>query len=100
MRKEVLSTLQKLKNWGKETDLEVGDLVLYRSDDWRPDFWPLARVLETFPGKDQETRVVRIKYVCFDNGKFKDVKEATHSTKKPLQTSHTTHHVAESPVVE
>ena len=81
MRKEVLSTLQKLKNWGKGQELEEGDLVLYKSDDWRPDFWPLAKVVETFPGKDHETRVVRIKYVCFDNGKFRDVKEATHSTK-------------------
>ena len=81
MKKEVLSTLHKLKHWEKGPELTEGDLVLYRSDDWRPDLWPLAKVIATFPGPDKETRVVRIRYVSFENGKFKDIKEATHSTK-------------------
>ena len=81
MRTEVLSNLQKLKHWEKGPELHPGDLVLYKDDEWRPDFWPLAKVLEVFPGKDNETRVVRIRYVSFENGKFRDIKEATHSTK-------------------
>ena len=54
MRKEVLSGLQRVKSWDTRNPVEEGDLVLYRTDDWRPDAWPLARVLEVFPGKDGE----------------------------------------------
>ena len=79
MRKEVLSGIQKLKVWHTKNTLDEGDLVLYANDEWRPDCWPLGRVLEVFPGKDGEGRVVRIRYCSQENPG--QTKEGIHSTK-------------------
>ena len=78
MRKEVLQGLQKLKNWGKNDPVEVDDLVLYNHDEWRPDFWPLARIIEVYPNQDGTTRTVKIRYLHPDT---REPKEAVHSTK-------------------
>ena len=61
MRKEVISGLQKPRAFTDKEYLAPGDLVLYNNDEWRPDFWPLARVLETYPGPDGKVRTVKIR---------------------------------------
>ena len=83
MRKEVLSGMQKLRVWKQRNTVELGDLVLYASDEWRPDLWPVGRVLDVYPGKDGEGRVVRIRYCPQDNPD--QPKEGVHSTKKRIQ---------------
>ena len=75
MRTEVLSGLQKLKDWKSRNSLEVDDLVLFNNNEWRPDFWPLGRVTELLRHPDGETRTVKVR--MFD-GK---IKESTHSTR-------------------
>ena len=61
MRKEVLSGLQRPRTWKDDQSLEEGDLVLYNNDTWRPDFWPMARIVELLPSQDGKTRTVKIK---------------------------------------
>ena len=79
MRKEVLSGLQKVKNWDSANPVEEGDLVFYKSDEWRPDLWPLARVVSIFPGKDGEKRVMKLRY-CLKEDPNRP-KEGIHSSK-------------------
>ena len=81
MCKEVLVGLQRLKQGKTLNPLKTGDLVLYNNDEWRPDAWPLARVIETYPGKDGEKRVVKIRYLANHSGKNTQTKESIHSTK-------------------
>ena len=76
MRKEVLSSLQRPKAWSNQQTLEKGDLVLYNNDDWRPDFWPLARIVEVLPHVDGETRTVKICMIDQNQQKV-----STHSTR-------------------
>ena len=80
MRKEVLQGLQKPRVWGKNDLIQPGDLVLYNNDDWRPDFWPLARVVEGYPNQDGEIRKVKIRYLATLEAKSQ-VKEGIHSTR-------------------
>ena len=39
----------------------VGDIVVVREDGIVPAFWPLAKVIQTYPGKDGLVRVVDVK---------------------------------------
>ena len=67
---EYLSRLQQRPKWQQPTNnIEVGDLVLLKEEHIKPSNWPLARIIETHPGKDSKTRVVTLK--CKDNLKFK-----------------------------
>ena len=51
-----------LAKWHYPTrNVRVGDLVLLQEDGLVPGKWPLARVLQTHPGKDGLVRVVTIK---------------------------------------
>ena len=80
MKKEVLQSLQKPRVWGKGDLIQPGDLVLYNNDDWRPDFWPLAYVIEGLPSPDGEVRTVRIRYLATLEQRSK-IKEGVHSTR-------------------
>ncbi len=48
-------------------DIEVGDVILLKSDKTRRGFWTLARVEELLPGGDGEIRVGRVKVLSNDN---------------------------------
>ncbi|XP_055308609.1 uncharacterized protein LOC129572631 [Sitodiplosis mosellana] len=61
-RKEYVSTLQTRYKWNKvELNLEVGDLIILKVDNSPPGVWPLARVIETYPGSDGLVRTVKTK---------------------------------------
>ena len=80
MRKAVLKNCQRLKSGKKGQPLMEGDLVLVRTQDWRPDHWPLARVIRVLPGQDKETRVIEIKHL--HKGEAGDtIKETVQSTR-------------------
>ncbi|XP_054278870.1 uncharacterized protein LOC128997273 [Macrosteles quadrilineatus] len=57
---EYLHTLQQREKWHYPTkNLKVGDLVLIHQPT-PPLTWPLARITEVFPGKDNVVRVVHL----------------------------------------
>lgn len=60
--KEYLSELQTRVKWREKSPelLRVGSLVLLREDNMPSLSWPLGRVVQLCPGKDGETRVVKI----------------------------------------
>ncbi|XP_008486361.1 uncharacterized protein LOC103523064 [Diaphorina citri] len=60
---EYLSSLQERSKWLKDSSskLEVGMLVLVKSENTPVLSWPLARVLELYPGADGVARVALIK---------------------------------------
>ena len=59
---EYLQQLQRLQKWHTPTpNLKVGDVVIIRDDNVFTNHWPMARVLETHPGKDGLVRVVSLK---------------------------------------
>ena len=80
MRDEVLKNYHKLKQGQQGERLEPGDLVLLKGRDWRPDHWPLARVVEVRPGIDKETRVVKVRHL-FKGENGSQVKETLQSTR-------------------
>jgi hypothetical protein len=59
--REYLPLLQSRSKWQvKQRDLQVNDLVLLVEESPRSQ-WPLAKVLETFPGDDGRVRKVKIR---------------------------------------
>ncbi|CAG7712906.1 unnamed protein product [Allacma fusca] len=42
-------------------DIKPGDIVLVGSDNTKRVNWPMARILEVFPGKDGMIRVAKVK---------------------------------------
>ena len=59
---EYLQTLQPRTKWQQsKPNLEVGDVVLYKPKDHFACRWPIARVMETYPGEDGLVRAVLIK---------------------------------------
>ena len=59
---EYLQQLQRLQKWRKPSpNLKVGDIVIIRDDHAFIQHWPMAKVLETHPGRDGLVRVVTIK---------------------------------------
>ena len=59
---EYLSTLNKYNKWHYPArNLVVGDIVLLKEDSIVQTKWPLARVLEVYPGNDGIVRVARVK---------------------------------------
>lgn len=61
-QEEYLSRLQERPKWKQIIqEIQVGDLVLMKGEQTPPTQWPLGRVLEKHPGKDNLTRVVTIK---------------------------------------
>lgn len=59
---EYLSTLNKYGKWNRQVrNISCGDIVVVREDGTVPSFWPLAKVVQTYPGKDGLVRVVDVK---------------------------------------
>lgn len=42
-------------------NVEVGDMVLVRDDDYPPSQWQMGRILEVFPGPDGLVRSVNVR---------------------------------------
>ncbi|XP_018395620.1 PREDICTED: uncharacterized protein LOC108774103 [Cyphomyrmex costatus] len=63
--KEYLNKLNQRSKWKSQIPrtIAVGDLVLIKEDNSPPLNWPMGRVLETHPGKDNIIRVVTIKTI-------------------------------------
>ena len=60
-RKEYLSNLQTRQRWIKrKRNLQVGDIVLIKEEDMIRNQWQLAKVVDTFPGKDDLVHKVRL----------------------------------------
>ncbi len=59
---EYLSSINKYNKWRHPArNIAVGDVVVLQETGTIPTKWPLARVLETHPGKDGLVRVVTLK---------------------------------------
>ena len=59
---EYLQSLRRYyKNHETCRNLQVGDVVVLREDNTPPTRWPLARVMETYPGVDGLVRAVKVK---------------------------------------
>lgn len=60
--KEYLSAINKYNKWRSPTrNVTVGDVVLLQESGLVPTKWPLGRVTEIHPGKDNLVRVVTVK---------------------------------------
>ena len=58
---EYVRALQSRQKWIRpEANLEVGDIVIIREVSPFKVRWPLARVIQTFPGKDGKVRAVKL----------------------------------------
>ncbi|XP_037911976.1 uncharacterized protein LOC119652107 [Hermetia illucens] len=59
---EFISRLQQRPKWMKtKPNMEPGQLVLVKSENYPPLMWPLARIIEVHPGADGLVRVATIK---------------------------------------
>lgn len=59
---EYLTGLSKTTKWHfPSRDFRVGDVVILKDNCLIPTKWPLAKVIESHPGKDKHVRVVTIK---------------------------------------
>ncbi len=62
--REYLKTLQRYTKWKLPSrNIQVGDIVIVCEDNVVPAKWPLGRIVETFPEKDELVRVVKVKTV-------------------------------------
>ena len=60
--REWVPLLNPAKKWRQELpDLKVNDVVVVASNDTPRGQWPLARVMEVYPGKDNHVRVVKLR---------------------------------------
>ena len=60
--KEYLNTLQARSKWKtSQPNLQEGDVVILKEDKTFSCYWPLAKVLQTYPGKDGLVRVAQIR---------------------------------------
>ena len=59
---EYLTNMRKITKWHHPSrNLRIGDIVVLKEDGLIPTKWPLARIVETHPGKDDHVRVATIK---------------------------------------
>lgn len=59
---EYLNRLQNRPKWlTLSENLKPNDLVILKDENLTPLYWPLARIIEVLPGKDNKVRVVKIK---------------------------------------
>ena len=59
---DYLLHLQQRTKWFKtKPNLKINDLVLIKDDNVPPLKWKLARIIELYPGKDNNVRVVKLK---------------------------------------
>ena len=60
--REYLQYMGQLTKWNKEQpNIKVGSMVLIKSENSPPSRWPIARVNELHPGKDNIVRVATVK---------------------------------------
>ena len=61
--KEYLPTISRRSKWPNSIDrpLKVDDIVWVLKEQTPRGIWPLGTVMETTPGRDGETRVVKVK---------------------------------------
>ena len=61
--KEYLPTLLRRSKWSDndQTPLRVNDIIWILKDMTPREFWSLGRVLELYPGRDEQHRVVKLK---------------------------------------
>ena len=61
-KKDYLNRLQNRPKWFiPHENIKVNDLVLLKDENTPPLKWPVARVIETMPGKDNKVRIVKVK---------------------------------------
>ncbi|XP_071037855.1 uncharacterized protein [Parasteatoda tepidariorum] len=61
-RSEYLGQLLQRPSKSKPIEpLKVGDIVLIETDGKKRILWPMAKIIDVFPGKDGQVRVVRLK---------------------------------------
>lgn len=60
-RIEYLAQLRDFAKKKKETHLKIGEVVLLGDDNTKRINWPMGRIEEIYPGKDNKIRVVRVK---------------------------------------
>ena len=66
---EYLTTLARINKWRTPSrNIQVGDIVVLKEDNLIPTKWPLARVIQSYPGRDGRVRVVILKTA---NGVYK-----------------------------
>ncbi|GFY02707.1 integrase catalytic domain-containing protein [Trichonephila clavipes] len=66
---DYLSNLQNRTKWkSPNNNFKVGEIVIIKEDNIPPATWPLGKVIETHPGKDDVVRVVTLRTV---KGRFK-----------------------------
>ena len=62
--REYLHTLQTRTKWQRvKPNLKIGDVIIYKPKDNFACRWPLAKVIDTFPGEDNLVRTVLIQPV-------------------------------------
>ena len=61
--KEYLHNLQSRTKWQfhKDSEIQIGSLVLLKEENVPPMIWPMGRIVDVHPGKDNVTRVVSVK---------------------------------------
>lgn len=59
----LLGLIRRTKWDGIDRNARVGDIVVVKSENERPTSWWLARIKETYPGRDGLIRTVRISYL-------------------------------------
>ena len=66
---EYLTALARINKWRTPSrNIQVGDIVVLKEDNLIPTKWPLARVIQSYPGRDGRVRVVILKTA---NGEYK-----------------------------
>ena len=59
---EYVTHLGRITKWRRPTrNFRVGDMVILREDSVLPTKWPLGKVIEVYPGKDNLVRVAMVK---------------------------------------
>ncbi len=60
--REYLQTLQSRSKWKTpQHNLQVGDVVILKEDKTFSCHWPIARIVQTYPGKDGLVRVAQVR---------------------------------------
>lgn len=60
-RREYLGILVQPRKKINQYDVKLGEVVLLENDSKKRLFWPMAKVVQIYPGKDDNVRVVRLK---------------------------------------
>lgn len=59
---DYLQSLTQLPKWRTEQEnVRVGQVVLIKADNIAPTYWPLGKILETYPGSDGKVRSVLLR---------------------------------------